>query len=351
MAEKSAINQFELLRSKLRITRYYQARTLTDQELHQITGEVDSALKNGFPKLYFTKPLEEAYELETGESRARYLIIGGKVALITNDAFLYTDYTMLPDVFILALIIRLLIVTPIAFILIFFLYRGLSPVIRESVEAAVTLLAGTTIIYLAANSQSPYAVYYNNGLMLVILFGNIVIRLRFWYAVAASMATLFLFGIFFPRPPENLALLHFDAFIVLFSGIAFTLFANYNLEKDERRNYLLGLRERILRASLTSSNQRLAELSHIDPLTGIPNRRELNEYLQRLVQAPHNLVLSVVMLDIDHFKLYNDLYGHLAGDECLRQIAMILRRELRSDMDMIARFGLKIQEQRQHQNP
>jgi diguanylate cyclase (GGDEF)-like protein len=175
--------------------------------------------------------------------------------------------------------------------------------------------------------------------MLVVLFANIVIRLRFWYAAAASLVILAMFALFFPAVHGNSILLQANNFIVLGACAVLTLFANYNLEQDQRSAYLLGLRDRIHHADLTANNLRLVQLSHLDPLTGIPNRRELTEYMDHLAQGSRLAKLAIVMLDIDHFKRYNDLYGHPAGDECLRRIAGALRDALRHSGDMVARYG------------
>jgi len=78
-----------------------------------------------------------------------------------------------------------------------------------------------------------------------------------------------------------------------------------------------------------------------DPLTGIYNRRYLDEHFKQLTYtlSRSNSSLSVIMVDIDGFKAYNDLYGHLQGDECLRQtISLILNCVDRTD-DFVVRYG------------
>jgi diguanylate cyclase (GGDEF)-like protein len=85
----------------------------------------------------------------------------------------------------------------------------------------------------------------------------------------------------------------------------------------------------------------LKTLSAIDGLTGIANRRRFDETLERewrrgrRNQAP----LSLLMLDIDLFKAFNDHYGHLAGDECLRKVANGLTEIIKRPADLLARFG------------
>jgi len=87
--------------------------------------------------------------------------------------------------------------------------------------------------------------------------------------------------------------------------------------------------------------ERLRELSATDGLTGIPNRRAFDEALvrewERALRAGGPL--SVVMADIDFFKRYNDRYGHLAGDACLRQVAAALKAGVRQGGDLAARYG------------
>ena len=92
---------------------------------------------------------------------------------------------------------------------------------------------------------------------------------------------------------------------------------------------------------LQFANNKLSMLSNHDPLTGIPNRRYFDDVLK---QEWHRSIkfeqpLSLLMIDIDYFKGFNDFYGHLQGDECLIKVAEQLRNQLRKDRDFFARFG------------
>src|SRR5262249_4463580 len=89
--------------------------------------------------------------------------------------------------------------------------------------------------------------------------------------------------------------------------------------------------------ALAEANERLLALSVTDALTGLPNRRRLSEVLERVWQTRDRPV-AVIVIDVDHFKRFNDSYGHLAGDDCLRQVATAIREQLRGD-DMIFRYG------------
>lgn len=92
--------------------------------------------------------------------------------------------------------------------------------------------------------------------------------------------------------------------------------------------------------ALDEANHRLETLSVTDPLTGLANRRRLEDVLDhewRRALRPGNS-LAFAMVDIDHFKLYNDHYGHPAGDQCLRRVASVLNEHVRT-ADIVARYG------------
>lgn len=87
--------------------------------------------------------------------------------------------------------------------------------------------------------------------------------------------------------------------------------------------------------------EELRTLSQTDAMTGLPNRRAFNERLEYILaqQARQQLPAALILMDVDHFKKYNDTYGHPAGDEALQKIAHCLRTSLRRELDMPARLG------------
>ncbi|MEK8131785.1 diguanylate cyclase [Paenibacillus filicis] len=93
--------------------------------------------------------------------------------------------------------------------------------------------------------------------------------------------------------------------------------------------------------SLQEALDKLQKLSDLDGLTGIPNRRRLDEYLTRAWadSAANQTRLTVVLFDVDYFKRYNDCYGHLGGDEALRTIAGAAEALMREKGHFVARYG------------
>lgn len=92
---------------------------------------------------------------------------------------------------------------------------------------------------------------------------------------------------------------------------------------------------------LEVANQKLEQLSLEDKLTGIPNRRFLDDVMEREWRRAlrSSTPLSIIMIDIDSFKKFNDAYGHQEGDDCLRLVAQALRSCLKRAGDFIGRYG------------
>ena len=105
---------------------------------------------------------------------------------------------------------------------------------------------------------------------------------------------------------------------------------------DERTTEL---RERT--AQLEVANAALEELATVDSMTGLANRRRFDVFLQQEWQRSERsrLPLSMLLVDIDYFKKFNDRYGHPAGDECIRQVAAVLRTAASRVADLGARYG------------
>lgn len=109
-----------------------------------------------------------------------------------------------------------------------------------------------------------------------------------------------------------------------------------HLQRDEAYRALRESQRELMRANLE-----LERLTRIDGLTGLGNRRYFDEYLAaewkrcQRTESP----LSVLMIDVDHFKRYNDAYGHLAGDDVLKQVARVIQEGSTRSTDLAARFG------------
>ena len=114
-----------------------------------------------------------------------------------------------------------------------------------------------------------------------------------------------------------------------------------DLLKSLATQVAIAIQQSSLFEQLEAANQELRSLACVDGLTQVANRRRFDEYLdaewRRLTreQTP----LSLILCDVDYFKLYNDTYGHLAGDLCLQKLAGVLRQTLKRSVDLVARYG------------
>ena len=115
----------------------------------------------------------------------------------------------------------------------------------------------------------------------------------------------------------------------------------YVIDRQHRENYLQNCIIEITQKEISDQAQLLEELSLLDPLTGLANRR----YLNRILEAEWTLAIkqqepiSIIMLDIDYFKNYNDNLGHISGDNCLQSIAVALKSITNNHSEIVARYG------------
>lgn len=130
-------------------------------------------------------------------------------------------------------------------------------------------------------------------------------------------------------------------FIIFVAGSFFTLLGAGYAFMILRRGALI--EETVLKRTeeLQKAKTELEALARVDGLTGLANKRFFNEYYERewLRAIREKSPISLIMVDIDFFKQYNDHYGHVAGDRCLKKIAETLRICIHRPADIIARFG------------
>ncbi|WP_235578099.1 sensor domain-containing diguanylate cyclase [Pseudorhodoferax sp. Leaf267] len=126
------------------------------------------------------------------------------------------------------------------------------------------------------------------------------------------------------------------SFLCVILGLAGTWIRLLTQRQDKAE---AGLRQ--ARDALAVANARLSRMAQYDGLTGLANRRYLDTRLMQFFRQAqrHQRPMAVVMVDVDEFKKYNDLYGHVQGDECLRRVANALRTAAGRPQDFVARYG------------
>jgi len=238
-----------------------------------------------------------------------------------------------PELFVTTLVMRLFVFTPLAIACTALLFFSPRPFFRESIVClGAGVLSAATIVYLLSISKNPPPATLYESITLVVLYLTTVQRVRFWYVLPTCLALvgvhIYALAVYY-----NFSFGEQVATNMGFGGvIIFSIVASYTMERDLRLHYLLTLRSRV-------QNHELDRLSRHDALTGLGNRRSLEEALQACMNDAQMSAFSIVLLDIDHFKMFNDTAGHQAGDICLKRVAGIITAELRRQADHVYRFG------------
>lgn len=107
------------------------------------------------------------------------------------------------------------------------------------------------------------------------------------------------------------------------------------------RQLAIALQQSELYQQLETANEKLFQFATLDSLTKIANRRIFDEYIDREWRrmAREKAPISLIFCDVDYFKLYNDTYGHPAGDKCLQEVANAIKAEVKRPGDLVARYG------------
>jgi diguanylate cyclase (GGDEF)-like protein len=188
---------------------------------------------------------------------------------------------------------------------------------------AISAVVG--LIAISLNSIEPYNYYYYNAITVALVIIFVLSRIQFKGGVISAIimwlslnAGLIVFG-----PASNkLAIVIITNYVFIGSAVS-ALMGTFLIERSLRPNL------------------KLQYLSAIDGLTQIANRRSLDRSLtiewQRALRKREPI--GFIMADIDHFKVFNDTYGHQAGDECLRVVATSLKDYARRPGDLAARYG------------
>jgi diguanylate cyclase (GGDEF)-like protein len=296
---------------------------------------VEAFMGKGRRTIAFPAALERQFEEDTQERRSARLRIGILVSVVLYNFFLIADWLLVPDVLRVATLLHLCIVTPWMLFAAWMMTRRPRPFVRECLAASVPLLIILQVDYGFASTTSESAAHYQYVIIPTLLYANVSLhRLAFPFARAVTAAVIIchaavvLSASYIASPVAAMILVQIAVCAYI------TLVANYMMERDLRRAYLYSLRDR-LRHSLADAASRR------DALTGLANRHHLDIELRRLwaVEGEPAAMVSVILMDIDHFKRLNDKYGHGAGDLCLKRMASILVAELGGAAEGAVRYG------------
>lgn len=301
---------------------------------------VDQALAEPVGPFAFSSVLERLFPLDIHRQRTRHLTRCLLIGTLSYDSFLIWWWLLLQDALPWAATQMLGIATPFALLVVLLLQ--VVPTRWRETLASLPFYVGLVVVYNMVINGPPGREM-NQTLFiftwpLMLAFVNTCMKSPLLPALVFNGFALSMIALAVHEAPVSPivgGLMMTNAIVMAF----FSLLASYWLNVEGRRSYLYKLREEVRLASLNSANQDLQILSETDSLTGLANRRQLHLLLeafwQRRLAGEQGAVL---LIDVDHFKRYNDYYGHLTGDDCLRTVARALAVGL-GPGDRIGRYG------------
>jgi diguanylate cyclase (GGDEF)-like protein len=310
--------------------------------IHELAiSQIERLSRRGFQRLALPEPLESGFEQSTFVQRVARLWVEGLIAIGFFNVYIIADYFIRGGASWFPLQVRLCIITPIALLINLSMRWTPNKIYRETGIALASCVIGATHLYLESNTNATSSAYAQVGLILTVIFVNVVMRLQFTYALSASVVLM----------ASDLVFLHQDHFLnasekllgvtLAVCAISMTVVANYSVGREERLGYLMRLRSEIQSRELSFLNVELQKISYIDNLTGLANRHAYELQFAKLWReaVESGNCLSAIVIDIDHFKITNDTRGHLYGDRVLVRVATLLLQSLRCKDDFAARFG------------
>jgi diguanylate cyclase (GGDEF)-like protein len=284
-------------------------------------------LRAGFPWLTFNPELESEFRRTRFDENLIHTRVNLCVAVVITIAFAAMESMVLsPELNRVPNAIHILLIVPA-------LLMGLAASFsahRHRIYPPLAMIASTLVglgvaaINIIATLGGVSILF--SCLMLTIIFIYFMGGLIFYRAVAANVIVMFVYiaaGTVLQLPGREFA---YDAFAMVAANL-FGASVVYMHEKTSRMRFLEAclLREMVAR----------------DGLTGIQNRRMFDQHIQRVWQqgVREKERVAVLLVDVDCFKDYNDRYGHQAGDECLRAVAVSLSQCARRPLDFVARYG------------
>ncbi|HLF12435.1 MAG TPA: diguanylate cyclase [Gammaproteobacteria bacterium] len=283
-------------------------------------------LKRGFAKLRFSRLLEKEFHefyVAVNLPRAR---LSGLIALILVLAVTGIDLILDAPTGAQLNILRLGVLCPLLTIIGVAISLPSARRYYTEVASVGVVVVGLLVTYITHLAALQGASYILAGLVLVILYACLFLGLLFNVAISIVgllVGAHLIMGYALGLPLDQL----FYMTAVLSAAAVIGGISTYNLERALRTNFL--------------ETRLLNELAERDGLSGLYNRRVFDDFINRVWRQSRreNVAMEIIFVDIDYFKIYNDLYGHQAGDDCLKKVASSIARCAKRPFDFLARYG------------
>ncbi len=296
--------------------------SVPEQHLSTLVAE---QRRRGLSRLRFTRFVEEQFRQRYAEinlPKARLLLVLSALGICVSTAFgiVRQSVTAVTAIFDIVVMLPLLIATLIAS------YQNERRFLYQPLLAVSMLCIGLIITSVALRASLHGTPYFFAAIVAWIFTVWLSVGLLFWYAAATALAISVTYA-------WGLVHWSFGHQETMFAGLMLLgvnglgALCCFELESTTRAAY----RDKCI----------LEDLAERDGLTGLYNRRAYNGYMERIWRQSRREQnqLTVMLVDIDHFKAYNDLYGHQAGDDALKRVAQVIAMGAQRPLDFAARIG------------
>ncbi|GGZ66149.1 GGDEF domain-containing protein [Lysobacter xinjiangensis] len=284
-------------------------------------------LERGFPVLRFEPVLEVEYQRFHSRAQLQRVRWAGWLGFVIFAAFIGLDVATLPaDVHRWTVPIRVLLIMPALLLAVVASHsRGWRTRMRLPIFIAALSTGLGTAAVIAVGLQRGHPLPYE-GILLVAMAIYLLASPGWWGALAINLLTLAaVLGAELAWQADAQAGLYQVVFLLAANVVGAS--GGYFLEHGARSVFLV--------------QRMLDERARHDGLTGLPNRGALDEHLARIWRQAvrERAVVALAMVDVDHFKRYNDRYGHAEGDAALQAVGAAVATQARRPLDLAARYG------------
>ncbi len=288
---------------------------------------VTRVLAQGYGRLRFPEPLESEFRADYRRNSLRWIRMCVYVAVCTTLGFAVIDHWVIHAHNVIPDVVRFGLQFPVLAIALLATYQPFYTRWYETTIQIASALFGIGTVLLASHAQPEHTALVGARILLVSFFLFFMLGMRLSQALRSNvviLGALVVAGLAGLMPPDVATYLSFALACAIVIGTT----GAYALEHANRTSFL----ERRL----------LVEIAELDGLTRLLNRQTFESRVRdtwRRARAEQRAG-TVFMIDVDHFKLYNDHYGHQAGDECLRNVASAVRAAVGTRPgDFVARYG------------
>lgn len=294
--------------------------------------QVEEELLRGWRGWQFAPAIEPLFLVEYLKGRARMTPVWASLGTLFYLFAIIGDFSMISDMTTTIVSLRIGVFLPYAIAIIFIMRRWPSAGVFDALAFGVGFIGIALPMGTLVFSSSAHLFIYQTGSVATLAFFSIVLRPRF-PTVVGGLAIMIAVQLLTTRLNGS-----FDA--VTYSGIVsfyvtlgvFLALSAYFAEQVDRQNFLHRLRGELLQ-------QDLRQLSELDPMTGLYNRLVLTRMRHTLWEADRpDRSVALIMLDIDNFKLFNDVHGHVDGDDCIRRVGDLVQTAVGED-GIVCRYG------------